>query len=495
MFEYIDNNPECKLKKNKLSFCKFDSKMYAAAIRNDWLDTISFPDEKQNHPSKEEVFEVARQFQYSSDFMKNYPRHYSAATVYGWLKEMTWFKRKPCGHGNKPKTSRKELEEILSLKDIEFNDNSNCDYYKSDRVDVKCKKCGREWNIRLSNILNGSGCVNCFNEKQKRTILPGDRFGNMTVLKEIFDSGRSDRAFLCRCDCGDESVQNMYYLTTVENISCTKCKHKEVHEKIYDKSYNKLKKLCEECGSELITRREEFKGMGGTYKVRCMRCKTITECSYGSILEQSLYCNKCRSENASEFYRMKWEDVQNVFLTRGIELISSESDYRNTSSRLKFKCKNCGRIVEGLIGEVYNGRKYCTICSNKTSTFERVVYDVLVDIFEGYKIESSINGKQHMIKTYNEELGKVTPQYFDFYIDELKLAIETNGVYHFLKNNMKPEMREKVELTLRRDKRKQKWCEDNDVTLVNIDIPNFKKYSDITKERIVEILLENNVDI
>ena len=100
-----------------------------------------------------------------------------------------------------------------------------------------------------------------------------------------------------------------------------------------------------------------------------------------------------------------------------------------------------------------------------------------------------------MIKTYNEELGKVTPQYFDFYIDELKLAIETNGVYHFLKNNMKPEMREKVELTLRRDKRKQKWCEDNDVTLVNIDIPNFKKYSDITKERIVEILLENNVDI
>ena len=144
---------------------------------------------------------------------------------------------------------------------------------------------------------------------------------------------------------------------------------------------------------------------------------------------------------------------------------------------------------------MYNGRKYCTICSNKTSTFERVVYDILVDIFEGYKIESSINGKQHMIKTYNEELGKVTPQYFDFYIDELKLAIETNEGYHFLRNKMKPEMREKVELTLRRNKRKQKWCEDNDFTIVNIYIPNIKKYSYITKERIVEILLKNNVDI
>lgn len=100
-----------------------------------------------------------------------------------------------------------------------------------------------------------------------------------------------------------------------------------------------------------------------------------------------------------------------------------------------------------------------------------------------------------MIRTYNEELDKITNQYFDFYIDELKLAIETNGGYHFLKNNMKPEMREKVELTLRRDKRKQKWCEDNDVKLVNIDIPNFKKYTDITKEKIIKILFENHIDI
>ena len=62
MFEYIDNNPECKLKKNKRSFCKFDSKMYSAAIRNDWLDKISFPDEKRDHPSEEETFYIARQF-------------------------------------------------------------------------------------------------------------------------------------------------------------------------------------------------------------------------------------------------------------------------------------------------------------------------------------------------------------------------------------------------------------------------------------------------
>ena len=100
-----------------------------------------------------------------------------------------------------------------------------------------------------------------------------------------------------------------------------------------------------------------------------------------------------------------------------------------------------------------------------------------------------------MIKTYNEELGKVTPQYFDFDIDELKLAIETNGGYHFFKNNMKPELREKVELTLRRDKRKQNWCKENNIKLVNINIPEFKSYTDITKERIIDIFLKNNVDI
>ena len=38
-------------------------------------------------------------------------------------------------------------------------------------------------------------------------------------------------------------------------------------------------------------------------------------------------------------------------------------------------------------------------------------------------------------------------------------------------------------------------AKENNIKLVNINIPEFKSYTNITKERIIDIFLKNNVDI
>lgn len=53
----------------------------------------------------------------------------------------------------------------------------------------------------------------------------GDRYNKLTIVKEVFTKSR--RAFLCRCDCGNETEVILNNLRTGNVTSCG-CYHKEV---------------------------------------------------------------------------------------------------------------------------------------------------------------------------------------------------------------------------------------------------------------------------
>ena len=60
--------------------------------------------------------------------------------------------------------------------------------------------------------------------KTKDIVSPGDRFGRWTIIKEsarvISPNGVKLRAFLCRCDCGKESIVRWYSLKSGRSVSC-----------------------------------------------------------------------------------------------------------------------------------------------------------------------------------------------------------------------------------------------------------------------------------
>ena len=58
------------------------------------------------------------------------------------------------------------------------------------------------------------------------------KYGRLTVIKEvdklILPCGQTNRAFLCKCDCGQEKVVRMLHLVRGRTLSCG-CNGKDVY--------------------------------------------------------------------------------------------------------------------------------------------------------------------------------------------------------------------------------------------------------------------------
>ena len=86
----------------------------------------------------------------------------------------------------------------------------------------KCD-CGNEIIVSEDDLFWGS-VTDCGCLRRKELInLTGQRFGRLTAVREvepIFSSGRSRRAWLCRCDCGHEVIVRQKNLISKVTRSC-----------------------------------------------------------------------------------------------------------------------------------------------------------------------------------------------------------------------------------------------------------------------------------
>lgn len=83
----------------------------------------------------------------------------------------------------------------------------------------------------------------------KRTeINEGTKFNSLTIIREV-EKLKRDRAFLCKCDCGKETVVRLCNLTTNHTRSCgcllTKSitKHGFIHHRLYA-TWNGMMQRC-----------------------------------------------------------------------------------------------------------------------------------------------------------------------------------------------------------------------------------------------------------
>lgn len=58
---------------------------------------------------------------------------------------------------------------------------------------------------------------------KKLTINPGDKYGNLTIVREIARSKTNKKMVLCVCDCGNEHAVQFYNLTTGHVWRCKQC--------------------------------------------------------------------------------------------------------------------------------------------------------------------------------------------------------------------------------------------------------------------------------
>ena len=83
----------------------------------------------------------------------------------------------------------------------------------------------------------------------KLNIKDGSKFGKLTIIKEVerikLPSGQYNRAFLCKCACGNEKVIRLLHLVRGRIKTCTICTKKADLE--YPKLYRVWKSIKERC--------------------------------------------------------------------------------------------------------------------------------------------------------------------------------------------------------------------------------------------------------
>lgn len=121
---------------------------------------------------------------------------------------------------------------------------------KFNKTQYLCRcDCGRE-TVKLASLLLSGKTTSCGKQE-----LEGKRFGRLLAIKEvepIINDGHKYRAYLCKCDCGTEKVVKAKQLIRGNTVSCG-CYAKEMARKRGAELSLKYQNIPNKCQSRLYT--------------------------------------------------------------------------------------------------------------------------------------------------------------------------------------------------------------------------------------------------
>lgn len=189
------------------------------------------------------------------------------------------------------------------------------------------------------------------------------------------------------------------------------------------------------------------------------------ENDFKSIVIDGQWCKECYYDSCSERRRNSNAlDVANKYaLKRNGFCLSTNEDYINTNSRLKWKCSS-GHIWDATYDQVIYMKSWCRICSRNFNSEKRV--RLIFETWLGDKLptvkpewnRSLLTGKKLELDGYNE--------FFRF-------AFEFDGIQHKKKSQFN---KSNLDLAKQkyRDYIKTQNCLNNNVTLIRISEPPSK---------------------
>jgi len=144
------------------------------------------------------------------------------------------------------------------------------------------------------------------------------------------------------------------------------------------------------------------------------------------------------------------------------------SNYSNTSSKVKLKHVNCGNEWSVKISHFIHSRSRCPLCSNSRTKAEKEL-----SMF----IRNILHGSSYTLKTqywFDDCRGENNnPYYFDYAIfdnsENLILLIERHGLQHYEFVKFIHKNFENYQSQLKRDYKKVKYCEVNNISLEIIE--------------------------
>lgn len=194
------------------------------------------------------------------------------------------------------------------------------------------------------------------------------------------------------------------------------------------------------------------------------------------VISRGQWCPRCSKKN-SGVKKIDWQELIDIAKNRNGKLLSTEDEYENTASKLKWQCQY-GHSWRASIASVRHAKRWCPTCN--TSYGENVSRMILEKIFNKpfntTKPEWLINPKT---------LRRLE---LDGYNEELSIAFEYNGIQHYEPSVFSIDD-ESFKEQQHRDEIKKQICDKRNILLILI--PHICNTENSIKKHIIKQLKKN----
>lgn len=340
------------------------------------------------------------------------------------------------------KTTEQFREEVNTLGNGDY---ILCSPYTGARkkITIKHLKCGNKYQVIAYSFLAGTRCPYC-NKYRKKTPesflqqakqLVGDEY---TFLSKY--TGVKNRIKVRHNKCGYE--YKVIPDDFLRGSRCPRCfGHNPYNDKEFQEKVNKIHNNEYQILSHYINNHTKV-------KVKHLVCGNVYEVTPNSILN-GRRCPKCYGTPKKTTKQFK----QEVFNLVGNEY-TVIGQYKGTNTKIEMKHNKCGHIWKIEPSKFLHNRR-CPYCNE--SHGEQAIKKSLRELKIHYVSQKRFDNCRYK-----------KPLPFDFYLPELRVAIEFDGSQHFVPYKHFGGNK-KLELYKKRDSIKNQYCIEKHIKLIRIN--------------------------
>ena len=359
-------------------------------------------------------------------------------------------------------------EFVKELKQLNPNIEALGEYQGSYiKIWFRCKIDNFEWESTPHNVLTGRGCPKCSKKNRKTTQYFTDEIKEINPNIEILSEYKSTHTKIkCRCLI-DGNIWEAEPSKLLNGRGCPICgqnKRIKCRTKTHDVFVDEIKQI-----NPNITIVSQYLGTDKPIYAKC----NIDGYEWKTTPEKLLAGRGCK-QCANQKLRLS-NDVFIEKLKLILPNIEPISEYFNTNTYIKYRCKQCGLIHKALPYNLLHGYG-CPICNiskgeNKCLTF---FINHKINYISQYKYEDLLGIGGGQLK-------------FDFAIVDncLKVLglVEYDGIFHYEKQYDG----DRFEVIQIHDKRKNEYCKEHNIPLLRIPYWEYDNVDKLLDEFVINI--------
>lgn len=373
----------------------------------------------------------------------------------------------------KTKWTKEAIIEYIEEQDYIFINFIKFDKLNS-RILIKCNNEKHEpYEVTFANFKSGKRCPKCseIKRREKRTIWNKEKIinfiedNNYEFIKFVkFD--KIESIIKVWCKNLEHEPYNVKFANFKNGQRCRKCSN-EIKSKKFSHNYEYVKEYIESFGYKMLS--NEYINLHSEIKILCDK-HGIYKTTFQLFKMTKYKCPKCSDEHKGEYHKLNYEYIKEYIESFGYEILSNE--YINMKTNILVKCSNGHKSYFTNFDRFKRGDR-CPYCNE--SKGEKKINEILNKYNMNFKSQYKFN---------NCKSKRELP--FDFYISDLNIAIEYDGIQHYKIIEYFSGLDGFITTKIH-DVIKTKYCEDNNIKLIRIP---YWEYDNIENILIKELNLK-----